>query len=145
MSKNKKKNKSNKSVKSEKPLSREAKKIQAFAYFWCYAALLITLIIAITLWIVFYNIESLREYTPLAALGSGGLGLAAIGVEQMIASARKMPHMFCVAQTLKRKEMTPEKIRGNELDSKEFVYTGMGITIIGAVLITLGVLFTFVI
>ena len=145
MAKNKKSTKKQSDIKTDKPLSKEAKKILTFAYIWYQGMLGLAFISAITLWIVFYNVDGLREYTPFAALGAGGFFLTVIGVEQMIASARKMPHMFCVAQSLKRRNMTPEKIDWCQLDNKEFIYTGMGVSILGVVLIGLGVLFTFII
>ena len=106
------------------------KKLLFWGHFWSYGIFLLTFLLC-TIWVLLcLNIQSLKEYIWIFFL-IWGLGFSSAGIDWIISSLFRKPHILLIEQFTTHQKMNPTEISWNEFEPKSYIGAGIVLLVIG--------------
>ena len=112
------------------------KRLLITAYFWRFGIIALAFLLPLILGSIFFNIESLKPYTPFAVFISAGIPFVAMGTDYILGCIFEFDHMILIDQDCSHQKMNPYNLTWN-VSKKEFIGVGLIFLILGIVMIVL--------
>lgn len=112
------------------------KRLLLTAYFWRWGIIGLAIVLPVIFGCSFFNIESLKEYTPFAIFISIGVPFVSMGVDYILGCIFEFDHMILIDQDCSHQKMNPYNLSWN-VSKKEFIGVGIIFLILGIAMIVL--------
>ncbi len=112
------------------------KRLLITAYFWRFGIIALAFLLPAIFGSIFFNIESLKPYTPFAVFISSGIPFAAMGTDYIFGCILEFDHMILIDQDCSHQKMNPFNLTWN-VSKKEFIGVGLIFLILGIAMIVL--------
>ena len=112
------------------------KRLLLTAYFWRWGIIGLAIVLPVIFGCIFFNIESLKEYTPFAIFISIGVPFVSMGVDYILGCIFEFEHMILIDQDCSHQKMNPYNLSWN-VSKKEFIGVGIIFLILGIAMIVL--------
>ena len=112
------------------------KRLLLTAYFWRWGTIGLAIVLPVIFGCSFFNIESLKEYTPFAIFISIGVPFVSMGVDYILGCIFEFDHMILIDQDCSHQKMNPFNLTWN-VSKKEFIGVGLIFLILGIAMIVL--------
>lgn len=122
-------------------MSKINRKTVFFAYFWYYGIILIVVVALMINALILYFNNSLIEYIKYAISFSLAIPISIMGIDYILASIFKWPHIALVDQLMGHRSMTSLIINWNEFFSKPYIIFGILANVLSIVIVIIAFFF----